>query len=106
VTTLLWASSLVSAFIANIPYTIAMVSVLKAMETQGANVYPLWWALALGTGLGGNGTLVATYTNIVIANEVSKRGYRVDPKKFVKVGMTFVFLTTAITNLILVAMFA
>jgi len=105
ITIVLWLSSLVSAVIANIPYTIAMISVLKAMEAQGAHTYPLWWALAMGTGLGGNGTVVATYTNIVVINEVSKRGYRIDPRAFARMGMFFVFLTTAITNVILVLMF-
>ena len=106
ITVILWLSSLVSAMIANIPYTIAMVSVLKTMEAQGVYTYPLWWALVMGTGLGGNGTIVATYTNIVVVNEASKKGYRIDPKAFARTGMTFVFLTTAITNVILLAMFS
>jgi len=106
ITIVLWLSSLISAIIDNIPYTIAMISILKTMEARGAHVYPLWWALAMGTGLGGNGTFVATYTNIVVVNEVAKRGYEIDPKEFMKMGMMFVFLTTAITNLVLVLMFA
>ncbi|RLF13430.1 MAG: hypothetical protein DRN06_08645 [Thermoprotei archaeon] len=106
ITIVLWLSSLTSAFIANIPYTIAMISVLRAMEAGGAHVYPLWWALAMGTGLGGNGTIVATYTNIVVVKEVSRRGYRIDPREFTRIGMMLVFLTTAITNLTLILMFA
>jgi len=83
-----------------------MISVLRAMEAGGAHVYPLWWALAMGTGLGGNGTIVATYTNIVVVKEVSRRGYRIDPREFTRIGMMLVFLTTAITNLTLILMFA
>jgi len=37
---------------------------------------------------------------------VARRGYNIDPKEFMKMGMMFVFLTTAITNLVLVLMFA
>ena len=106
ITAMLWLSSAVSALIANIPYTIAMISVLKAMEAQGANTYPLWWALAMGTGLGGNGTVVATYTNIVVVKEVSRRGYKLDPRAFTKLGMLFVLLTTAVTNIVLLVLFA
>ena len=106
ITVILWLSSLVSAMIDNIPYTIAMISVLKAMEAKGIYVYPLWWALAMGTGLGGNGTVVATYTNIVVLSGLSKRGYRIDPRAFARMGMMFVFLTTAIANLVLLLMFA
>ncbi len=105
ITAVLWLSSAVSAVIANIPYTIAMVSVLRAMEARGVYTYPLWWALAMGTGLGGNGTVVATYTNIVVVNEVSKRGYKIDPKRFTRMGMMFVGLTTLVANLVLVLMF-
>ena len=105
ITVVLWLSSLVSAVIANIPYTIAMISVLRAMEAGGVHTYPLWWALAMGTGLGSNGTVVATYTNIVVLNETAKRGYKIDPKDFAKNGMVFVLLTTAVANLVLLAMF-
>jgi hypothetical protein len=33
-----------------------MIPIILGMETQGVNVTPLWWALAIGVGMGGNGT--------------------------------------------------
>ena len=35
---------------------------------------------------------------------VSSRGYRISPKAFLKTGMKLVLLTTAITNLVLLAL--
>jgi hypothetical protein len=53
---LMWASAVFSAAIDNIPFTAAMIPIIVGAETQGVNVTPLWWALAVGVGKGGNGT--------------------------------------------------
>ena len=53
---LMWVSAVLSAAIDNIPFTAAMIPIILGMETQGINVTPIWWGLALGVGLGGNGT--------------------------------------------------
>jgi len=101
-TIMLWMSALVSAFIDNVPFTMTMISTLSALDGRGA--HHLWRALAAGTCLGGNGTIIASYANIVVVRAVSSRGYRISPKAFLKTGMKLVLLTTAITNLVLLAL--
>jgi Na+/H+ antiporter NhaD/arsenite permease-like protein len=49
-------SGILSTFIDNVPYNITMVSAIKAMANSGIVVYPLWWALNLGTSFGGAGS--------------------------------------------------
>ena len=53
---LMWVSAILSALIDNIPFTAAMVPIILGFEAQGVNVTPLWWSLAIGVGMGGNGT--------------------------------------------------
>ena len=69
---LMWVAAIMSAAIDNIPFTAAMIPILMSMETQGIHVAPLWWALAAGVGLGGNGTLIGSTANVYIVT-ISER---------------------------------
>ena len=96
-----WSSTLVSCFVDNVPFTIALISILRDMARAGVDVRPLWWALLAGAGIGGNGTVVASYANIVVVGETSKRGYKIEPRAFARIGLPLVFLSSAITSVIL-----
>jgi len=50
------------------------------------NAEPLWWALALGACLGGNGTLVGASANLVLAGIAEKGGIRLSFFRFLRVG--------------------
>jgi Na+/H+ antiporter NhaD and related arsenite permeases len=65
---LMWAAAILSAAIDNIPFTAAMIPILLGMEAQGVNVTPLWWALAAGAGLGGNGTHIGASANVFVVS--------------------------------------
>ncbi len=69
---LLWAAAFLSAAIDNIPFTAAMIPLLLGMEAQGIHVTPLWWALAVGVGMGGNGTHIGSTANVYIVT-ISER---------------------------------
>ena len=69
---LLWAAAFLSAAIDNIPFTAAMIPILLGMEAQGIHVTPLWWALAVGVGMGGNGTHIGSTANVYIVT-ISER---------------------------------
>ena len=63
---ILWVSGFLSAIIDNIPYTavtIPLVASLLGKPDAGADGQILWWALALGACLGGNGTLIGASAN-------------------------------------------
>lgn len=100
-----WSSVLVSCFVDNVPFTIALISVLRDLMASGVNVRPLAWALVAGAGIGGNGTVVASYANIVVVGETSRRGYRIDPRSFARLGIPFVLASAAITSGILLLVF-
>ncbi len=69
---LLWVAAILSAAIDNIPFTAAMIPILLGMEAQGINVTPLWWGLAAGVGMGGNGTHIGSTANVYIVT-ISER---------------------------------
>ncbi len=70
--TVLWAAAILSALIDNIPFTAAMIPVLAGLQAQGVNVSVMWWALAMGVGMGGNGTHIGSTANIYIVT-ISER---------------------------------
>lgn len=105
-TAVLWIFSLASAFLNNIPFAAAFIPVLKGLKSaSGLNVYPFWWALAAGTGLGGNGTIIGASANVIATGLAQARGVKITFMEFAKVGMVILVLTTAVANLILLARF-
>lgn len=69
---LLWVAAILSALIDNIPFTAAMIPVLTGLEAQGVNVSVMWWALALGVGMGGNGSHIGATANVYMVT-ISER---------------------------------
>ena len=54
---ILWASGFLSALIDNIPYVAVTIPIVaRLIDTLPGHPTMLWWALALGACLGGNGT--------------------------------------------------
>ena len=80
---ILWVSALASAVVDNIPFVATMIPLIKSMAaTFGGHeeLLPLWWSLALGACLGGNGTLVGASANLVVAGFAERAGH---PIRFV-----------------------
>lgn len=87
---LMWVAALLSAVIDNIPFTVTMIPIVAALEQQGVNVTPLWWALALGVGLGGNGTHIGATANVICIAEAERSQLpeaRITPLRWMKVGL-------------------
>ena len=63
---LMWSAAVLSAMIDNIPFTAAMIPIILGMEAQGIPATPLWWALAIGVGMGGNGSHLGSTANVFI----------------------------------------
>ena len=61
----LWGGAILSAIVDNIPFTMAMIPIIAGLEASGVEVGPLWWALAMGVGFGGNGTPIGSTANVV-----------------------------------------
>jgi len=87
---LMWVSAILSAAIDNIPFTAAMIPIIAGLEAQGINITPLWWALAVGVGMGGNGTHLGSTANVYIVT-ISERAARErnDPSLAITPGLWF-----------------
>lgn len=103
VTIILWVSALASAFIDNIPFTTAMVPVIYELATANLNlpIGPLTWALAFGTCLGGNGTLVGASANVVMAGLAEADGHHVTFLRFFQAGFPIMILSVLWANVYL-----
>jgi len=106
VSAVIWSLSFVSAFISNIPLTAGIIPVLRSLgSVSGLNAYPFWWALAAGTGLGGNGTVIGASSNVIAVALAKARGVRITFVEFAKIGMVILVLTTLVANLIILLKF-
>jgi len=108
---LMWASALLSAMIDNIPFTAAMIPIIAGLEAQGIPATPLWWALAIGVGMGGNGSHLGSTANVFIVT-LSERLAREknDPSLAITPGLWFkkgtpVMLVTLVTSSIIFWLF-
>jgi Na+/H+ antiporter NhaD/arsenite permease-like protein len=87
---LMWIAALVSAVVDNIPFTVTMIPIVAGLQAKGLPVEPLWWALAIGVGLGGNGTHIGATANIICVAEAERSGIdgaRISPMRWLRVGI-------------------
>lgn len=90
-----WFSAVASALVDNIPLTAAMIPLIKDLGTS-MNIYPLWWALAVGACLGGNGTAIGASANVVVLGISEREGIRISFLDFMKLGMVVMAITVAV----------
>jgi len=97
---ILWLSAIASAFVDNIPFVATMIPMIKEMGALGiTNLEPLWWSLALGACLGGNGTLIGASANVIVAGLASKEGYNISFVGFLKVAFPLMLISIVISHL-------
>lgn len=109
---ILWSSAILSAIIDNIPLVIAMIPLIQSIiptfaasmgYTDAAAIRlhvsePLFWALALGACLGGNGTLIGASANVVISQVARKNGYHLSFREFTAYGFPLMILSLLISS--------
>ena len=95
----LWLTGLLSGFVDNIPFVAAMIPVIFEFQDYGmTNLDPLWWSLALGACLGGNGTLLGSSSNLVVAGLAAKAKEQVNFIEFLKIGIPVVVVSLLISS--------
>ena len=100
---ILWMSAIASAFIDNIPFVATLIPLIQDMGQMGlTNLDPLWWSLALGACLGGNGTLIGASANVVVASMSAQRGRPISFLGFMKVAFPVMIFTIIISNIYVV----
>jgi Na+/H+ antiporter NhaD/arsenite permease-like protein len=95
----LWVSAIASAFIDNIPFTATMLPIVYYLNhtIPGAESGVLWWALAMGACLGGNGTMIGASANVVTVGMAEKAGYHISFMGYIKACFAPMLITVAIS---------
>ena len=97
---ILWMSAIASAFIDNIPFVATLIPLIQDMGQMGlSNLEPMWWSLALGACLGGNGTLIGASANVVVASLAAQHGKQISFIGFMKVAFPVMILTIIMANI-------
>ena len=84
-----------------------MIPIILGMEQQGINVAPLWWGLAMGVGLGGNGTHIGSTANVFIvtiserlARQENDPSLAITPLLWFKKGLPVMLVTLVISTFV------
>jgi Na+/H+ antiporter NhaD/arsenite permease-like protein len=99
---ILWVSAFASALVDNIPFVATMIPLIEAMGPTfggGENLMPLWWSLALGACLGGNGSLIGASANLIVAGFAERAGHRIGFLPFMAVAFPLMLLSILISTL-------
>lgn len=84
---LIWGSAVLSAVVDNIPFTIVMIPVIQGLSSQGVDITPLWWALALGAGFGANGTPIGSTANVIAVKLSERTRSPITTKMWLRTGL-------------------
>ena len=99
---IIWASAIFSAIVDNIPFVATMIPIIESMAPTfgGADqLMPLWWSLALGACLGGNGSLVGASANLIVAGFAERAGYRIHFIQFMLIAFPLMLLSIVIASI-------
>ncbi|MBT5013207.1 MAG: ArsB/NhaD family transporter [Rhodospirillaceae bacterium] len=97
----LWLSAIVSAAVDNIPFVATMIPLVESMEAAIGGkdaLEPVWWSLALGACLGGNGSLIGAAANVMVSGLSERAGYPIGFAAFLKIGVPLMLLSVAIAH--------
>ena len=108
----LWFSAISSAIIDNIPFVASMIPLITdtahavlplGMDfksvVQHPTLMPVWWSLALGACLGGNGSPVGASANVITIGLAKKAGYPISFKKFIVYAIPITIETIFISTI-------
>jgi Na+/H+ antiporter NhaD/arsenite permease-like protein len=97
---LIWAAAAMSAIVDNIPFTIVMIPIIQNLGTLGIDIGPLWWALALGAGFGGNGTPIGSTANIITIKLSERTRHPITTKLWLRTGLPVMIIVCVIGTIL------
>ncbi len=101
---ILWISAIASAVIDNIPFVATMIPLIADMAPAFGGedaIQPLWWALALGACLGGNGSLIGASANLIVAGFAQRAGHPIGFVQFLRHAFVLMLVSVAIAHVYL-----
>lgn len=106
---ILWLGGALSALLGAVPISISLIPLVSAYVEQipaqtggpGVTGEVLWWALALGACLGGNGTVIGTTANVVVVQVARKNNYHISFFDFLRYGVPIMLLSLTLCSVYL-----
>jgi len=110
---ILWFSAIFSAFLDNIPMVISTIPIIQTVipvfaaqaglemgsdQALTTIAEPLYFSLALGACLGGNGTIVGASANVVVVQIARRNNYNITFWEFMKAGFPAVIISVLIST--------
>ena len=97
---ILWVSAVLSAVVDNIPFVATMIPVIQSMGAVFGEeqINTLWWSLALGACLGGNGSLVGASANLVVAGFAERAGQPIRFLPFMLMAFPLMLMSISIST--------
>jgi len=101
---IIWVSAIASAIVDNIPFTAAMIPVILAIGTQDPtlDIAPLFWALALGAGFGGNATPIGSSANVVTIAISERSPQPITTGEWMRIGLPVMLITCILASVSMV----
>lgn len=103
----IWMGAMLSTVIANIPFTAAMLPVVGHLSATvpGAESKVLFYCLAVGSAMGGNGSLIGASANMVTAGIAERAGFPITYAYFMKKGIPALLITVSLATVWLLLRF-
>ena len=91
---IMWISGIAAAFVSNVSYTMAIITILGAFLSQAPLFRDqpelqrlMWWGLVTALCLGGNGTLMGAAANLAAAGIADRAGIPVGFRGYLRYGL-------------------
>ena len=100
---ILWVSALASAFVDNIPFVATMIPLIQDMGRLSGlpDLNLLWWSLALGSCLGGNGTIIGASANVIAVGMAEREGLHLGFTAYMKVAFPLMLMSVVLSTVYL-----
>jgi Na+/H+ antiporter NhaD/arsenite permease-like protein len=101
----IWVSAIASAIIDNIPFAAAMIPVihkLGELSEGDINTTPLFWALAMGCGFGGNATPIGSSANVMAVSISERGGHKITTGEWMRVGLPVMVITCVVATIFMI----
>jgi len=82
-----------------------MIPVVLNLGARGVDIQPIWWAVVLGTGIGGNATPIGSTANVVVIAISERTDRAITDREWLSVGIPTVIVATLVASALYVLLF-
>lgn len=95
---LLWVGAMLSWVVSAIPTAVTLIALVRGLAGTGIPLTPLWWALALGIGLGATGTPLGSAANMTLVAVAERADESLGTAAWLRVGIPVAILSCLIAS--------